>query len=351
MNLSEIDWYKVLPALGVNRHYLSNKHGPCPFPECRAQADGGKRQDRFRFDNKYGLGTWFCSYCGAGNGFTFVRRFTSLPDVEIFASLKRLAGIEMNVPAARSLVPQPILDKIPEAEAKKNRIRLAAAWKKAKAVRISDPVTRYLRARVPGCDITWLSQNIRCHPGMDFLEEDGESRLINRGKYPVMLAMVQSADGHPITLHRTYLTPEGAKAPFEKVKKQMSGVRKLRGAAIRLVEVPSSRTLAICEGIETGWAIATAYRYSLNVWSMLNARNLAAADIPAGRFDHVMIFADHDRFDQKAGYRPGEHFAIELKERLDRLGISNELRVPAQEATDFCDLWNDYYQNSLLRSA
>ncbi|MDN2876106.1 toprim domain-containing protein, partial [Campylobacter jejuni] len=84
--------------------------------------------------------------------------------------------------------------------------------------------------------------------------------------------------------------------------------------AIRLVDVPESRTLGLTEGIETGLAVATGYRYRINVWSLLNCGNLALADIPKGRFDKVIIFADHDHLDVKKEYRPGEHFALLLKE-------------------------------------
>ena len=42
-------WPQILPALGVGRGFLENKHGPCPL--C-----GGK--DRYRFDDKNGRGTF-----------------------------------------------------------------------------------------------------------------------------------------------------------------------------------------------------------------------------------------------------------------------------------------------------
>ncbi len=58
-------WLDVLVALGVDRRYLINKHGKCPF--C-----GGN--DRYRFDNKEGNGTFYCSHCGAGDGFKFLKK-------------------------------------------------------------------------------------------------------------------------------------------------------------------------------------------------------------------------------------------------------------------------------------
>ena len=44
-------WPYILESLDICASYLKDKHGPCPV--C-----GGK--DRFRFDNKDGLGTFYC---------------------------------------------------------------------------------------------------------------------------------------------------------------------------------------------------------------------------------------------------------------------------------------------------
>jgi len=52
-------WKSILTALGADEKTLSGKHTACPL--C-----GGK--DRFRFDDKEGRGTYFCSGCGAGDG-------------------------------------------------------------------------------------------------------------------------------------------------------------------------------------------------------------------------------------------------------------------------------------------
>jgi putative DNA primase/helicase len=52
-------WRSILSTLGMDDKALSGKHCACPM--C-----GGK--DRFRFDDKDGRGTYFCSGCGAGDG-------------------------------------------------------------------------------------------------------------------------------------------------------------------------------------------------------------------------------------------------------------------------------------------
>lgn len=61
VDLAQGHWVEILSTVGgVPVHYLDNKHKPCP--SCR---DG---EDRFRFDDQDGNGTWFCSHCGGKDG-------------------------------------------------------------------------------------------------------------------------------------------------------------------------------------------------------------------------------------------------------------------------------------------
>src|SRR5215472_17402029 len=58
-------WREILPQLGIETRFLTNKHGPCPL--C-----GGK--DRFRFDDRHGDGDYFCNQCGPGAGIILVQK-------------------------------------------------------------------------------------------------------------------------------------------------------------------------------------------------------------------------------------------------------------------------------------
>lgn len=66
-------WPSILVALaGLTESQVTNKHQPCPL--C-----GG--EDRYRFDDKDGQGTWFCNQCGGptetgggGNGMSMLMR-------------------------------------------------------------------------------------------------------------------------------------------------------------------------------------------------------------------------------------------------------------------------------------
>lgn len=337
-DFTKVNWQVVLPRFGIAEEFLRKRHGPCPL--C-----SGK--DRFRFDNKANMGTWYCQHCGAGNALTLLRKYTGADDRTILADIEKYnGGAPGRIDSVKPLV---VADEIPPAEVEVNRKRLVQAWRGSAGLS-RDPVTAYLKHRVPAIELSRLGREIRYHPGMKFMDLDDNDKIVNRGVFPVMLARVVDGSRHPITLHRTYLTPDGRKAPFEMVKKQMSGIRKLKGAAIRLNEVPGCRVLGVCEGIETGLAIVTAYRYRMPVWSLLNCVNLSVADIPKAMFDKVIIFADHDAIDPKKGYRPGQHYAEQLRKKLEAEGFIVEIRVPPREKMDFADLWSEHY-NSLLRAA
>jgi putative DNA primase/helicase len=338
LDFKKVNWYEILPKFGINKAYLSKKHGPCPL--CK----DSKKNRRFRFSNKEGLGEWFCSHCGGGNALTLIRAYTGETDAEILREIQNGTGL---TPVKNNEISFAEVE-LSEEEVIKNRKYLLLALKMSVPRQPTCPVTKYLNKRVPGSDLNRLSKYVRFHKGMKFFEIDSNDKFVCKGLFPVMLAKVIDGNGKPITLHRTYLTNEGNKAPFDMIKKQMAGVRKLRGAAIRLIDDSQSRELAVCEGLETGWAIATAYSYRMSVWSLLNAGNLAVADIPRSRFDKVIIFADHDKMDVDKGWRPGEHFAKKLKEKLEKEGFQVEIRLPPVEGTDFADMWVQHYNNFKL---
>lgn len=334
IDFSKVDWVEKLVAAGIDAERLQKKAGPCPL--CYFGENGGRR---FRFDNKGGMGTWYCQQCGAGNGYTLLLRYTGQSPAEILKELS--GGVMANAvtSGARKRFSFEDTDFSPE-QVRKNRQKLAEVTRECKKLNGEDTVSRYLHSRVPGLDREKISADIMWHRALKFYEEKkGEDGYIYRGKFQAMVARARSGDGTPITLHRTYLTPDGRKAPFENVKKQMKGIRKLGGAAIRLVEVPGSRVLGVTEGIETGLAVATGYRYRINVWSMLNCVNLGLADIPLDDFDEIIIFADHDRIDAKNNFRPGEHHARILMKRLSEAGKKVTLKLPKEEGTDFADVW------------
>lgn len=290
-------WPGILQALGIDSGHLRNKHGPCP-------ACGG--QDRFRFDDKEGRGTWFCSHCGSGDGFTLLRQVFGWDFRQAAREVDRVIGV---VPAG------PINQERTD-ESKVQALR--DVWKASRPITKDDPVWRYLNRRT-GIEV--IAGDLRFHSALRYVGDDGE--LV--GTFPAMLALMRYPDGNAASIHRTYLTPDGRKADVPKPKKIMAG-RPLNTAAVRLG--PVGRSLGIAEGIET--ALAASKRFSLPVWAATNATLLADWVPPAG-VERVLIAGDND-----ASYT-GQAAAFALAKRLARDGFQVEIQIPETEGKDWAD--------------
>ncbi len=280
-------WRSILHALGMSERALSGKHCPCPM--C-----GGT--DRFRFDDKEGRGTYFCSGCGAGDGVQLAMGITGLPFRDAVVEIERIAGV------ATPTTPKPADD--PE----RVKARLRKVWHEGAQIRRGDAVHGYLAGR--GLSLHDLPLSIRCHPGLAY--HDGERVL---GTFPAMLATVTDAAGRAVSMHRTYIQ-DGRKAPVPAPKKLMQGLP-LAGAAIRLT--PVSRSLGIAEGIET--ALAASELFEVPAWSCISTSGIESFEPPEG-VEHVAIFADNDAnfAGQAAAYRAAHRLALK--------GIEVEVVIP-----------------------
>lgn len=281
-------WHGLLASLGLPAKALRNRHGPCPM--C-----GGK--DRFRFDDKDGRGTWYCTHCGAGDGATLAMRFLG---VDFRAMIERV-GPMIGVTPIRKTRER----RMDEAERKR---LLNEMWGSAKPIAVGDIVDLYLRSR---CLSPPWSPELRTGR-----YEDGE----------MLLARVRDAAGAPCTLHRTFLTPEGKKRSGE-ARKLMPGPLP-EGAAVWL-QHPGIE-IGIAEGIET--ALSAWKLFGIPCFAALSAEGLKRWS-PPPRVEIVHIFGDNDR------NFVGQAAAYEVARRLmgTKEGPSAVVHLPGQSGQD----WND----------
>lgn len=282
-------WRGILMGLGLDERTLSGKHGPCPM--C-----GGR--DRFRFDDREGRGTYFCSGCGAGDGVQLVMGVTGLQFREAAQRIEQLAGAV-----------QPTTTK-PERSDEDKLAALRRVYRESAPIADDDDVARYLRGR--GLRLDDLPLSLRLHPGMPY-HDDG----VLVGTFPAMLATVTDPSGRAVSIHRTYLS-DGGKAPVPAPKKLMQGLP-LSGAAIRLT--PASACLGIAEGIET--ALAAYELFEVPVWSCISTSGIESFE-PPPEVRELIVFADNDcNFaGQAAAYRAAHRFALR--------GIDVEVQVPPE---------------------
>lgn len=293
-DIAQGKWRGILASFGLNEQQVSGKHTSCPC--C-----GGK--DRFRFDDKDGRGTFYCSGCGAGDGIELVKRLRGVDFKDAAREIEKAAGF-VRVET----------QKIGKTDDQKLEA-LKRVWSESHHVKNGDEVFNYLSNR----GLT-VPNTLKIHHAMPY--RDGEKYL---GKFTAMIAKVQAPDGRGVSIHRTFIK-DGMKAEVPTVKKLMSGLP-LSGAAIRLY--PYTDVLGVAEGIET--AIAASMLHKVPVWSCINANGLASFEVPEG-VNKLMIFSDND-----SNYT-GQQAAYTLAKKCELSGIKCEVLIPSEINTDWADM-------------
>ena len=292
-------WRGILLHLGIPSESLRNKHGPCPM--C-----GG--DDRFRWDNKEGRGTFICNQCGAGDGMKLAVDFTGRPFPEVAGQIDVILG---NV---KPDAPQP-----PPMPADERRMALRKAWVESAPVVEGDLVDTYLRSR--GLGERAYPASLRFAPSL----LDGEG-----GTRPAMLALVGVHGERPVSMHRTFLRADGgAKAEMGSPRKMMPGELP-DGACVALSEWTGSGVLGVAEGIET--AMAASFRFDVPCWAAISAAMMMRWVPPEG-CDEVVIFGDHD-----VSFT-GHAAAYTLARRMKAKGLAVSVQIPVVPGQDWADVW------------
>ncbi|MHB8409579.1 MAG: DUF7146 domain-containing protein [Acidiferrobacterales bacterium] len=311
------------------------KHVACPV-------HGGK--DGFRLFNKDldEKGGGVCNTCGAfPDGFAVLMWANYWNFVETKSAVAELLGIGDNkrTGRARSPVAPPPQHQVPAAkdprENEKLRARLRRIWRDTAPLgdTIGTPVLEYLRGR--GLKMKTSPMDLRAHPGLDYFH-DGKKI----GEFPAMVAIVRDPNGVPVTLHTTYLTLQGEKAPVPSIKKLQPypDDRSLKGAAIRLAK--PGDVLGEAEGIETALAVMEAT--GMPVWSAVNAALLANTEPPA-TVRRLYLWGDRDL---KGAGRAAVDKALD---RLSASGIAVVGILPPAEMYDGVSKsldWLDVYREA-----
>ncbi|MDD2609420.1 MAG: toprim domain-containing protein [Giesbergeria sp.] len=331
IDFGKLDWLHLLPQLGIDANLIANpkKRGPCPIEQ--------EGHSRFRFDNKKGRGDWVCN-CGAGDGVKLLALVHGISEADAVRMIRdHLYGAPANSYTRKT----PIItetEKTP-AEIEKARNSLISVSRGSKNLQGSLAQT-YLQARIPGLKLEWISRFLRFHPSL--FHKDDDTGAISR--FPAMLGYVVNwgNPGKAVSIHRTYLSSKaiGKKAPVspKQTKKMMTAtVNKIAGEALKVNRCKSS-TVVVAEGIENAFAWVAATENQYPAFAALNCYNLGQFIWPKDT-KHLVIAADNDHPNPKSGLRPGLHYALMLKERAEKAGLTVDLLMPPVEGVDFDDLW------------
>ena len=147
---------------------------------------------------------------------------------------------------------------------------------------ISGAARAYLEAR--GCVIPPEDGDLRWHPSL----KHGPSGYTG----PAQVALLTDATDYRVkrSLHRTWIRPDGTKAPIDPPRLLLGGHRKA-GAVCRLwPDEAVTYGLGVCEGIETALSLAHGFT---PVWACVDAGNLGALPVLDG-IESLTVGADHD---------------------------------------------------------
>ena len=291
-------WRGIFSTLGIEIPKDSKTHGSCPL------CGPGNNGHRFRCDDKDGSGSWICTQCGAGDGWSLLQLKFGWTFIDAIAKVNEIVGTVEFEPS-----PQ-------EEDESKKRERMNNLWKSSKPIDGSDGASKYLRGRgiIIGVDPKQVRYCTNC------MEPETMSPM------PAMVALIRdNLSNTPIGMHRTYLTSDHKKADINSPKKSLG---KTANGSIRLM--PCTDTLGIAEGIET--ALAASQLFSMPVWSAIDAGGLEAFYPPEG-VHKVVIFGDNDAnfTGQKSAYR------LANKLYLKEFNV-DEPQIPTVRGDDWADV-------------
>ncbi|WJF91157.1 toprim domain-containing protein [Paraburkholderia bonniea] len=191
-----------------------------------------------------------------------------------------------------------------------------ALWKDCKS--LSGTALAYLNAR--HCRIPPADGDLRYHASLKH-----PSGYVG----PALVALVTDVvTGEPMSLHRTWIRPDGRKADIDSPRLLLSGHRK-QGGVIRLwPDEAVTVGLGIAEGIESALSLAWAY---VPVWACIDAGNLKMFPCLLG-IDALVIGADNDPAGIDAAYACAQRWAADGAEVYMTRQAENDLNDMLAEA-------------------
>jgi len=331
-------WLSVLDDLAPEINQAIEKPGQrhiaCPV-------HGGKDGFRlFRDANLSGGGC--CNTCGPKpDGFSLLMWLRGWTFPEALSAVAEALGLSTgSLPSKRILQRKALfVQSKPSVNDDKIKSLLRTVWQESKSIHHPDaePVRLYLQSR--GLD-GWLPDwpTLKYHPNMQYRNEDNQVV----GYFPAIIALVQKGN-QAITIHRTFLTHDGCKAPVDSPKKLMPvpSDRSIVGSGIQLGR--PGRILSVTEGIETALAVIEAT--GMVAWPLISSTLMSQFVIPQG-VEKLVIWGDLDRS------LAGTFAAQKLAERAKSQGVEVEVREPEGplpidvKSIDWLDVLNERGPNA-----
>jgi hypothetical protein len=144
-------------------------------------------------------------------------------------------------------------------------------------------------------------------------------------RHPCIIALAVDGAGRGQAVHRTFLTPDGArKATLDPPRMTLGPIG---GAVVRLCRWREGQPLVIGEGIET--SLSAGILAGAPAWAALSAGNMKAVQLPKAMRE-VWVAADHDPPGQRAAWAAADVFMAQ--------GRTVRVLTPDTPGEDFNDV-------------
>lgn len=292
-------WPSILVALaGLTESQLTNKHQPCPL--C-----GG--EDRYRFDDKDGQGTWFCNQCGGptqtgggGNGMDMLMRRNNWDFIE---GIKRLE-------AHLNIKPRPPISKAEHAWRYSDDFYVCRFAGK-KILPLWFDGTEWKWAAPPAPRPLYNLDSLSQRPDAPVLIVEGEKTADAAAKlFPSAVAItwpsgckaINKADWSQLIGRNCTLWPDADAPGIQAMDKLQAKLLKLGAAQVRIATPPPD--------VPEGWDLADAEWTIDEAGAYLKANRskpLAVTPEPAVQLVEIAPAEPHER-KKPSGYLPGMPF-------------------------------------------
>ncbi len=351
-------WPEILVQLGIPAQALVDRHGPCP---------GCGGEDRFRFDNQKGRGTFICSQGGgeplSGDGFSLLHHVHGW---NFMQSIEQVARILGTLPQDHDLpkTPKQQTAKAPSAALPKPSARKAEPSEKERIAKARQAIDKHWRGSVPlrqmpeamayfenrriPFDLIADARDVRGFPDLPYWYCHDDGRWEELGRFPALIALCRGPSKQVLAVHRTWLAPDGSGKlvlpnPDHPVREDGSpnllDARKLTSPIVRRVPLhielrpmQADGRLGVGEGMETALGASFAH-HGLAVHATVNSGNMGGRTVgerviggytPPQTCKKLLIFADND----PAGTRAAQYLSERMQ--LSRKDLETDIRLPSK---------------------
>jgi putative DNA primase/helicase len=265
---------------------MSAKRGPCPDPNCTK----GSRDKAAVFTELDSGILWYCHRCES-NGW----------DGDV------VHGKRDRIADTRRKIGDGLSDYFSD------------LWRDCRPITDDCIAGQYLCARA--CTMPPEGSNVRWHPRVKHTPSGYEGAAL--------VALISCAKTNaPMSIHRTWIKPDGHKASVEPAKMYAHGYP-IAGGVIRIYPDDTVNTgLALAEGLETALSVAHVHT---PVWATGDAGNLKRFPVLDG-IECLTIYADND------ASGTGLDAAHACAERWFHAGTEVYVVTPPAVGTDWCDV-------------